>query len=386
MALVSDDAPVDKTCVARRVPSGRSVPWAELLKWAVIGTLVMLALIGIDYKRSGGSNPLSFLQPGSEAVSARLIHQDFPTAELPSGEGLDGQEHYAIARDPLHLDETSHNLDRPQYRLQHPLLGWMGWALHPTGGGNALVLALAAVVLAGVVLGALAVGYLSWTWGGPVWVAVLFPLLPGSWWSQRTIASDALAIALAVAAIALAEKRHLRWAMVLAVLAVLAKEPIILVLGGWWLARRTRRDLAVVVIPVAVAAAWWLWLHTQLPADPFPTRDLDLPFVGLTQAWSGYWSHGHEWASMACMLAGLAVAALALGLRGLRHRLGWAIAVQTVFLLCMGVNPTAMNFGGTRMAMPVAVLSILALATPDAVGSRIGRAHAAGTPKPAPGS
>ncbi len=41
-------------------------------------------------------------------------------------------------------------------------------------------------------------------------------------------------------------------------------------------------------------------------------------------------------------------------------------------MLCMGVNPTAMNFGGTRMAMPVMILSVLALATPDARRSTAG--------------
>src|SRR5699024_4294860 len=137
---------------------------------------------------------------------------------------------YAIARDPLHVDETADHLDGPRYRLQRPLLPWLAWALHPTGGGLPLVYALVTVGLLGVALGAVATGALSQLLRGPAWLGVLFPLLPRTYWSLRVTVSDALALALALAALACSARDRSVAAVALGVLAVLAKEPVVLVL------------------------------------------------------------------------------------------------------------------------------------------------------------
>ncbi len=348
---------------------GRTRPTtnAEILRWALLGTIALLCLVMIDVHRYGGDNPVSLIQPGQKGSATALFTKDFPTLEQPPGSGLDGQLYYAIARDPIHLNETARYLDGPRYRLQRPLLPWLAWVLHPTGGGNGLVFALFTICLAGSILGALATGWLSRRWGGPAWVALLFPLLPGAWWSLRVTVSDALALALALTAIALAEQRKLGGAVAVGALAVLAKEPAILVLGGWWLAHRSRRNFSVVAVPAAVALAWMVWLRLHVPAvSASSTQDITVPGRGLVQAWHEVWGLGNERVGMACTLAGLAIGLLALIWRGLRHPLGWAIAVQLLFMLSMGLNPTAMTFGATRMAMPVTVLSILALATPNA--------------------
>ena len=100
--------------------------------------------------------------------------------------------------------------------------------------------------------------------------------------------------------------------------------------------------------------------------DVVARRDLTGPFAGLVGAWTDVWSKGQELVGMACTLGGLTIGAVALGLRRLRHPLGIAIALQLAFLLVMGTNPTAVNFGATRMAMPVMMLSVIALATPRA--------------------
>lgn len=346
-----------------------ALPWAEIVRWTVMGLLGVLLLVAMDVSRNGGNNLLSLVQPGTDGPSAAVIAQDFPTVEPPDGLGLDGQQYYAIARDPLHLDVTAAQLDRPRYRLQRPLLPWLGWALHPTGGGMGLVVALAVVGLAGLAVGALATGALSTMWGGPAWLAALFPLLPGAYWSLRVTVSDSLALALALLAVALAARQRTAWAVAAGVLAVLAKEPAILILAGWALYRRTKRDALVAVVPAAAIVAWMGWLALQLPADPpsaSVNADMGWPLVGLVRAWGDVWSEGRELVGMACILGGLAIGIVALAKRGLRHPLGCAIALQLGFLLIMGVNPTAMNFGATRMAMPVMILAALALATPRA--------------------
>lgn len=345
-------------------PGDRRLPWRAIGRAAALGTVLLVLLVLVDVSRHGGRNPVSLIQPGADGPAAELIARDFPEIEQPAGLGLDGQLYFVIARDPLHLDEAAANLDAPRYRLQRPLLPWVAAAVHPGSGGVGLVLALFAVGLVGIFIGALATGALSSSLGGPAWLAVLFPLLPGAYWSLRVTVSDALALALVLAALALAARERHVAAVCLGVLAVLAKEPAILVLLGWALHRRTRRDALLLVIPAAVAVGWMGWLHLQLPTDPDRPTDLGLPFLGLVDAWHAQWGHGRELVGMACSVAGLALAAAALVTRGLRHPLGWAIAVQLGFLLCMGTNPTAMNFGATRMAMTVTILSVIALFTP----------------------
>jgi hypothetical protein len=147
---------------------------------------------------------------------------------------------------------------------------------------------------------------------------------------------------------------------------VLAKEPAILLLLGWALHRRTRKDALLVVIPGAAIVAWMAWLGFQLPPDTARPHDIGLPFAGLAGAWTDLWSQGSELVGMACTLGGLAIGAATLAVRRFRHPLGIAIALQLAFLLVMGTNPTGVNFGATRMAMPVMMLSVIALATPRA--------------------
>ncbi|QXC61697.1 hypothetical protein KSP35_02290 [Aquihabitans sp. G128] len=348
------------------------LPWRAIVRWALVGTVVLLALVLVDVHRYGGNNPVSLIQPGTGGPSTQVIARDFPELEQPDGSGLDGQMYYAVARDPFHLDQTAKQLDAPRYRLQRPLLSWLAWGVHPTGGGVGLVTGFFLVGLLGAFGGALATGALSAQLRGPTWLAALFPLLPGTYWSLRVTVSDALALALALGALALAQRQKQVPAVVLGVLAVLAKEPVILVFAGWALHRRTRRDALLLLVPGAVAAAWMGWLHVQFPADPSRPSDLGLPFVGLVDGWRAQWSRGHELVGLACTAGGYAIGVLALALRRLRHPLGWAIAIQLAFLSIMGLNPVTMNFGGTRMAMAVMVLGAITLFTPHAARALAG--------------
>ena len=364
---VAPDAPHD--------PATCPIPWREILQFAALGLLALLLFTMVDVARYGGRNPVSLIQPGTKGPSIEVIARDFPDVEPPEGDGLDGQQYYAIARDPIHLDDAATQLDNPRYRLQRPLLPWLGWALHPTGGGLGLVWALILVGVAGIFLGAVATGVLSTVWRGPPWVAALFPILPGAYWALRVTVSDALALALVLTALALAVRERHAAAIAVAVLAVLAKEPAVLILLGWAIHRRTRRDTLLLVIPAGVIVAWMGWLAFLLPPDPDRAQDLGLPLVGLARAFTDVWADGRELVGMACTLGGLAAGAVALGLRRLRHPLGWIIAIQLAFLAVMGVNPLSVNFGATRMAMPLMICAVLALATPragDPAGTGVG--------------
>ncbi|MBV9950966.1 MAG: hypothetical protein JO291_03380, partial [Acidimicrobiia bacterium] len=323
-----------------------SLPWRDIVRWALLGTTVLLALVFVDVARHGGSNPVSLIQPGTKGPAIAVVHQDFPRVEPPQGPGLDGQMFYAIARDPLHLDHAARSLDRPRYRLQRPLLPWLAWLLHPSGGGTGLIAALFLVGLAGIVLGALAAGVLGVTLGGRPWLAALVPLLPGSYWSLRVTVPDALALGLALAALALSVRRRPVAAVLVGCLAVLAKEPTILLFVGWGLWRRDRAGAALVAVPGLVMGAWMAWLRVQLPGREHGLGELALPpLSGLVDATRHLWFGGHELVGMASSVAALVVGLIVLVVRR-GHPLWWPTVVLLAFATVMGSNVIGMNFGG----------------------------------------
>jgi hypothetical protein len=350
-------------------PAPVVLPWRDIVQWAVVGTLALVAMVTIDVVRRGEDIPISLIYPGTKGPSTAVIAADFPDYKQPDSIGLDGQMYYTIARNPFDLHAVAPDLDAPRYRLQRPLLPLLAWVIHPSGGAG-LVWALFVVGLTGALLGALATGILSSNWQGPPWAAAIFPVLPGVIWSLRFTLSDSLSLALALTAVALAVRNRYPLAIAVAVLAVLAKEPVVLLFLGWALYRRTKRDLLLLLVPAGVIVAWMGWLCTQFPPDTKRPHDLGLPFKGLIDAWQNVWSQGDELAGMAFTLSGLILGVATLCLRRFRHPLSWAIAVQLGFMLVMGVNPTAVKFGATRMSMPIMVLSLIALLTPRAGSPR----------------
>jgi len=342
-----------------RSPSSR-----HIASWALVGTVVALLLVVYDLGRTS-TNPLNLVQPGEQGPSAEVFREDFPGEELLSSTGLDGQQFYAVARDPFDLDEAAAQLDRPRYRLQRPLLSWLGWIGHPTGGGAGLIWSLfAANVLAVAVLAA-ATGSLSVRLGGPAWAAALVGFYPGVWWSLRVTVADALATGLALAAIALLAHERTRSAVVVAVAAVLAKEAAILLTIGWALARwRDRSRWAPVLAAGAAGAAWAAFLRTRLPGTE-SVGELVAPLVGLADAVADRWSDGDELWGLVGAATGLGAAAVALIRRGVRHPLAPAILLQLAFLAFANGDVIGNDFGAGRATLPLLAVSVVAFLTPS---------------------
>src|SRR5690348_14494095 len=78
------------------------LPLRQLVRLALAGSAIVLALVLVDVARYG-ANPVSLVQPGADGPSAAAFARDFPETELPDGLGHDGQQFYAIARQPMHL-------------------------------------------------------------------------------------------------------------------------------------------------------------------------------------------------------------------------------------------------------------------------------------------
>jgi hypothetical protein len=340
--------------------------WREIAKWALLGTLVISIWVLVDVERSG-RNALNFIQPGERGPSAAAFHEDFPTVQLPNGLGLDGQQFYVVARNPFHPTQVAPLLDRPRYRLQRPLLPWLAWIVHPTGGGYGLVWAFVFVGIAAIVLGSMATGALAVQLGGKPWLALVFAITPGAWFSLRASVADALALALVIAALALAHRERWTAAVACGVLAVLAKEVIIVVLAGWvlwkWLSSRSRTALLLVAVPAAVAAGWWIALRVMLPGHE-QIGELVAPFVGWRDAWNTSWRYGHELVGMAAAIGSAVVGVAALVRRRLSHPLGWAIAGSLMLAVLENGDVVGNNYGSTRALMPVLVLGLVMWFTP----------------------
>lgn len=342
-----------------------SSPLATSLRWAVIASLVTVLLVMADVQQTG-RHVLNLVQPGQQGPSIEVIEHDFPGIVVPTGTGHDGQQMYAIARSPMHLDEVAPHLDRAHYRLQRPLLPWLAWMLHPFGGGTGLVLALFVVGLASLVGGGVATGLLAHRLGADARMAALFPLLPGSYVALRISAADHLALALVVAALAFAAHERWRWATASGVLAALAKEPMLVVLAGTLLWRRDRRTLTLVGLPTVIAALWGALVRLLVRVDSEQVIEFTFPFSGWVDS-APAWAEGRQlWAGGAVLLTVVAVGAGVLAwqragrpaadvLLALGPALAW-LAMMVV----LSDDAIGLDLNGTRIAAPALLLGAVA--------------------------
>ena len=332
--------------------------------WALAGTAVAFALFLLDV-RASGAGILRPIQAGADGPSAAVIRHDFPEASLPDGVGLDGQQFYALARDPWHPGQVAPYLGAARYRYQRPLFPVVAWLLHPSGGGPGLVCALVVVNLFGLFGSGLALGAISPRLRGPPWLAGLYPLLPGAMWSLFDGVADGLAVALSLATIALFLDGRTRLACCAAVAAVLARETTILVPLALVLSTRRRADLPLVVAPALALAAVFMAVVAFVPAGGTAPEGLVAPFNGLVDAVRRRWLHGEELIGMASTLGAFVLGGWVLAARRGPVALRWVVGLQMAFLAVCSGDVLGNDFGGTRstlMLLAVAVVVLVAAA------------------------
>ncbi len=340
----------------RRAEDARAV-----LLLAVMGA----ALLAFGAYRNAfvpGTHPANVLNPGADGPSAAAIAEDFPGHRLPPGLGHDGQQFYAIARDPLNLERVAEDLDRPRYRLQRIAFPLTAWLLHPQGGGDGLVMAVFATGAVAVLVGALATGHLSLALGGGPLPTLAFVLAPGAWFALRFSLVDSYALAAALGAMALSLRGRNRWAVVAAVLAVLAKESLILLPLGLLIHFRDRTRLALVAVPAAVAASWWIALRVLVTDRSAGVIEFTWPFGGLASS-AQAWLDGEAPIAMLTVVFTLVFACVVLNRIGPGHPLAPSMVLQLAFLTVLGHDVLALTANGTRMTMPLLILAVVANAT-----------------------
>jgi hypothetical protein len=322
--------------------------------------IVAIVIVATAVNRGDGVSAL--VVPGERGPSISVFRHDFPHTRFAADAGTDGQQFYAIARQPMHLEAVAPALDRPRYRLQRILLPVLAWAVQPQGGGPGLVIAM--FIFAA--LGAVAVGF-GGAWlldalGAPETItaraALILPIFPGVVASVGLAIPDALALGLALVAIALDVRGRLRAAVFVAVLAVLARETILLVFLGWLL-WRGRRAIWLLVAPGVAAATWWFVVRLTVPAAAYRVHEFE-PIRGLIRA-AREWAGGSDLAAAAVVLVSFGLGLLACRRTGLRSPLGPAIAIQMLFLLCLDPDVIGLSWNATRATLPLMVIAALAL-------------------------
>ncbi|GAC1586662.1 MAG: hypothetical protein NVS3B21_00930 [Acidimicrobiales bacterium] len=331
-----------------------------VIRWAIIGTTVAVLFV-FAHVEATGDNILNLLQAGASGPSARIIHHDFPSAPLPVTAGYDGQQFYAIARAPMHWHSVAASLDRPRYRLGRSLFSWMGWILHPSGGGNGLVAALFVVGVGALFGGAMVFGIAALRAGrSPAWAA-LYPLLPGSLISLRITTADALAVSFAIASVVAERRRRPVVAVVSALLCVLTKEVLFAIVLGNALARRSRTAVIACAVSGVSFLAFWMVLGLVLSSTSTGVLDLSWPLIGYAGAFRR-WIGGHDLvaaASFAVFVATLGAAVLH-AYRYERREL-WTLGVPLSYLLWLRPDPLELDLAGPRTFLPLTALSLLVI-------------------------
>jgi hypothetical protein len=343
-----------------------AVALTRLLLLACVATAVVGAIVFTIVVRTNHGVP-ALLSAGRKTRGAELVARDFPRYAVPLPLAGPGQSLYVIAREPMHLADAAHHLDRPRYRLRAILLPLVAWALHPMGPGRGLVIAMWLVAATGVALCAFGAALLARNLGASAraayGLAVIIPILPGSIGSLALTTPDALALGLALTALACNASDRRRLACFFAVLAVFAQPAAGLVLLGWTMWRGRRAIAHMVAIPAACAIAWWAILEVWF-ASTHDTLQEFSPLLGLERSMRA-WALGDDRIAALTFTIATLTGLAALWRGGIRGPLTPAIVLQGLLIASLAVTSLAGDWNAIRATATLLTLAVTAFAIPS---------------------
>jgi hypothetical protein len=325
-----------------------------------IGFVLSLALLVLTINATG--------VPPAELGIHGYVHDFSPPADgfevlLLQG---DGQAYASIAQDPLlqRPDHFAEGRAQEAFFAQRPLYSYGGWVLSV---GRPARLELAFVLLSGIaggILVAAATALLDIAGAGRSrWSAPLLLLIPNVAFAARAFTPDILATGLVLAGLAfwLRDSRRKGWAVILFVLAVLAREstlvvPVVLVGFELWHRRLRVRHLAVVAAPLAAYVLWMAFVRHQLQSGPGTiarNTSFAAPFVGLREG-ASHWTSTD--AVMVVVMVGLLVVVAAMHRRRVES---WMIAAYLAASVVLNgaIWQSWVDIG--RVFVPGAVLALV---------------------------
>jgi hypothetical protein len=284
-----------------------------LLGVGLAGAGIVLGLVLLDL-HIRQDHLVSLLQPGASGAAHSVIARDFPTLRFPSGSGHDGQQFYAVARDPFRLHADASFIDKPRYRFQRILFPLLAWLLHPTGGGQGLVEAMLAVNIAAALAVVAALALWAHTHRRVMLWGLSAALLPGAFMNTRISCGGLLADGLALLAVVLFLRGGRWWypALIAAAAALTRETTLITILGiaGSQLSVRRREAIRFALPAVVATGGWWLVLWRVFPGSN-TNGQLGAPFRGLLEATQG-WKASGDWMPALTVAGTVALALIAL--------------------------------------------------------------------------
>jgi hypothetical protein len=281
------------------------------LKFAARNALDRPVLVGVVGALLGGAIVaiLSLLSPNGIGA---LVHAAPPGTDasaaprslpvLSADRGFDGQFYYRMAVAPLSTADrvAGVRFDLPslrQQRVGYPAVVWIA----SLADRDRVPAALAAINIAAMFALGWIGGALVRTFGRHASWGLLLVLFPGFVYSIGFDLSEVVATAFLAGAVLALTRRHVAVAVVLASGAVLTREttaifPLALVIAAAWSLRSADRRsvrpdatrFAVAgIVPLAVLAAWQLWLRWSWHALPLTTsadKNVRFPFQGLVDS------------------------------------------------------------------------------------------------------
>lgn len=330
----------------------RPGPYADGVKERVVKTALAVAIGALwpICMALGFGGPTALLLASSGGPSYAAVKADLPNAHLVPPPGHDGQQFYAIARNPFAMKANVAYLDGPSRRYRRILFPLLAGMISPAN-GVPLIVAMAVVSLIGVALGAWALDLMP---GAPWWLAFAMPLNPAVVVALMTSLSDVLATGLILAMFAAAFYRKIALIVVLGVLACLTRETALLAVGtiALWPDIRLRERAAIALIPTGVLGAWSLYVSSAVGAasQGLWSGEFSWPFVG--------WADVPFFHHMLIPLALCVLIVAALCVRSTPRSIWLFLAANVVMATMLG---PVINFNWTNSVRAIAPAIPLAL-------------------------
>jgi len=298
---------------------------------------------------------------------------------LPGTIGYDGQFYYELARSPgldAHAQDVFEPFEYRAQRIAYPALAWAG-----SGGGSerALPWALLAVNLAFALLVTAAAAAWLRAHGRSGWLALAAGLTPGVVMTILRDLTDVVGLAAALGALWAWSERRERLTAAVLVLAVLARESMlilaaVLAFDAWRRRRAGERAAhpALLVLPALVCFAAWQAYATarfggEIPWTTAPSSLWQAPGVGLAEAVPDLLDQPASEVAWDLAYLGLCLAAVAAGLVLLRRSRGAEAlfcASQAGMVLLLGKAFWIDHWSFTRVTAPLFAALLLAGAMP----------------------
>lgn len=239
-----------------------------------------------------GWDPAGVIAVGEEdavrvAYAERTFGRDIPLAGTV---GHDGRFFFIQAMDPLLLNPEDHAgfLDRPTYRAQRMLYPLLAGLVAPIG-PDAVAWALIVVNVLAFFAGTVATARFAATYGLSPWWGLTFAANPGVRFELDIAGAGVVAFAAVMWGLTFIRHHRMAGAVVAFVLAVLAREVMILAVLGVALVPEsgTRRQRVMVLgVPAAAAAGWWAYVHLRLAGftSGTPIEEIGTPLAGFLGA------------------------------------------------------------------------------------------------------